>query len=112
MASIGTIGPFSPVREDFETYCSRVELFFLGNSIDDAKKVPAFLTLIGLKVFVLSKRLLSPKEPGASKYDEIVKALKKHYKPKVFQIYERFKFYSRNRKSGESIADFVAGIKA
>ena len=112
MASISTIGPFTTVEEDFETYCSRVELFFLANSIEDAKKVPAFLTLIGPKVFALSKSLLSPKEPAACKYGEIVEALKKHYKPKVIQIYERFKFYSRNKKSGESIADFVAGIKA
>ena len=39
-------------------------------------------------------------------------ALKNHYKPKVILIYERFKFYSCSQKPSESIADFVAILKA
>ena len=38
--------------------------------------------------------------------------MKAHYKPKVIVIYERYKFYSRSQKSGESVADYIAGLKA
>ena len=38
-------------------------------------------------------------------------ALKDHFKPKVIQIYERHKFHSRSQKAGETIAEYVAGLK-
>ena len=38
--------------------------------------------------------------------------MKSHYKPQVVIIFERFKFYSRNQGTTESVADFVAGIKS
>ena len=38
--------------------------------------------------------------------------MKDHFKPKTIIIFERYKFYSRHQKNGESIADFVAGIKS
>ena len=38
--------------------------------------------------------------------------MKAHYKPKVIVIYERYKFYSRPQNSGESVADYIAGLKA
>ena len=112
MAPIGTINAFDESVEDFESYCSRVELFFKANDLAEDKRVPAFLTLVGPKVYALARSLLSPKDPSTCTYKDIVKALKSHYKPKVVLIYERFKFYSRAQRSGESIADFVASLKA
>lgn len=110
--SIGNINTFDESVEDFESYSSRVELFFKANDVAEAKRVPAFLTLVGPKVFALARSLLSPKVPSTCTYEVIVNTLKNHYKPKVVLIYERFKFYSRAQRSGESIADFVASLKA
>lgn len=112
MAKIGSIGVFDESLEDFETYVSRVELYFIANDVKDVKKVPAFLTLAGPKVFGLAKSLLSPNNPADATFAKIVESLTNHYKPKTIVIYERFKFYSRNQKQGETIADFVAGIKS
>ena len=50
MAPIGTINAFDESVEDFESYCSRVELFFKANDLAEDKKVPAFLTLVGPNV--------------------------------------------------------------
>ena len=55
MSLIGSIGPFDDSIEDFETYVSKVELFFTANDIEDAKKSSAFLTLLGPKTFGLVK---------------------------------------------------------
>ena len=112
MATIGKISPYNENEEDFDSYCSRCDLYFIANDIADKKLVPAFLTLVGPKVYNLAKNLLSPREVSNCTYDEIKVALKSHYKPKVILIYESFKFYLRSQKSGESIADFVAALKA
>ena len=110
--TIGTINPFNEAEEDFDSYCSRVDLYFVANEIENEKKVASFLTLGGPKIFGLAKNLLSPKSPASCSYKEIQDALKAHYKPKLIVIYERFKFYSRSQKSGESVADFLAALKA
>ena len=64
MPLIGSIGAFDESVEDFETYVSRVNLYFTANDVDNAKKVPVFLTVVGAKVFSLTKNLLSPKRSG------------------------------------------------
>ena len=112
MSTIGNIGPFDDSVEDYTNYLSRVELFFVANSVADDKKVATFLTLAGAKIYALAKRLLSPTNPAEATYDALTKALKDHFKPKTIIIFERYKFYSRRQKNGESIADFVAGIKS
>ena len=110
--TIGTIHAFNESEEEFESYCSRVDLYFVAIDVKDEKKVASFLTLVGPKVYGLAKNLLSPKDPASCSYGEIKDALKAHYKPKVTVIYERNKFYSWSQKSGESVADYIAGLKA
>ena len=70
------------------------------------------IPLAGPKVFGLARDLLSPQKPENTTLDVILETLKKHYKPKPLLIYERYKFYSRTQKSGESVKDFMAGLKA
>ena len=108
----GNIGEYDEGAEEFSTYISRVNLFFLANNLQDDRKVPAFLSTIGPKVFGLVKDLVSPKSVEKCSYDELVDALTKHYRPQTIVIYERFKFYNRKQQDGESIASFVAGIKS
>ena len=112
MSTIGNIDPFDDSVEDFTNYLSRVELFFVTNSVANDKKVATFLTLAGAKIYALAKSLLSPTNPAEATYDALTKALKDHFKPKTIIIFERYKFYSRRQKNGESIGDFVAGIKS
>ena len=112
MALIGNLGPYVESEEDFDSYCSRVELFFDANSIEAPKQVSTFLTIVGAKTFSLVKDLVSPRAPGECSYAELVRALKSHYRPQTVVIFERFKFYSRNQENSESLTNFVAAIKA
>ena len=112
MSLIGNVGAYIESEEDFESYCSRVELFFDANSVKAEKQVSAFLTLIGAKTFSLVKDLVAPNKPSECTYKQLVDALKSHYRPQVVVIYERFKFYSRNQENGESVSNFVAAIKS
>ena len=85
MSYIGTIGPFDEGEEEFDSYIDRMKLFFNANDIKntDPKYVPAFLSLIGAKTYRLLKDLISPKEPATATFDELVMALRKHFKPQV-----------------------------
>ena len=109
MSIIGNVGPYVDSEEDFESYCSRVKLFFDAHSVKAGKKACTFLTVVGARIFSLVKDLVAPKNPAECTYEELVTALKSYYR---LQIYERFKFYSCNQESGESISKFVAAIKA
>jgi hypothetical protein len=51
------------------------------------------------------------KKPAEAEYKDIVQALTIHYNPNPSQIAERFKFNSRVRRDGESIAAFVADLR-
>ena len=111
-SKVGSIDPYNESQEDFDSYISRVNMYFVANDIDDAKKVASFFTLAGPKIFGLARDLLSPKKPEETTLAVILDTLCKHFKPKLVLIYERYKFYSRAQKSGESVNDFVAALKA
>ena len=81
--SIGSIEPYSEAEEDFESYCSRIEMYFLANEINYDKKVAAFYTLAGPKVFCLARDLLFSRKPENSSFAEILDTLKQHYKSKL-----------------------------
>ena len=111
MSLIGSVGPYEE-SEKFSTYVDRVKLFFSANAVKEDKQVPAFLSLIGPKIYGLVKDLVSPKSPKDCTFDELVKTLESHYKPQVLVIYERFKFYKRVQENHENVSTFVAALKS
>ena len=110
-AYIGSVGPYVEEEEEFADYCARLELFMVANAISEEVKVPTFLTVVGPKLYKLIQNLLSPTKPKDAKYQDIIDTLKNHYKPKVITIFERYKFYNRKQEVGESVSQFVAGIR-
>ncbi len=55
---------------------------------------------------------MSPAKPGDKTFEELVALLQEHYNPKPSETVQRAKFHSRVRKQGETIADFVAELRA
>ena len=111
MSLIGNIGPYEE-SEKISTYVDRVKLFFLANNVKQEKQVPAFLSIIGPKLYGLVNDLVSPKSPSECSFDELVKAVTDHYKPQVVIIYERFKFYSRKQEAHENVTLYLANLKS
>ena len=62
-------------------------------------------------MFKLIHNLASPAKPGDKSYRALVKLLTEHYRPTPSQTVQRFKFHSRSRKPGESVANFVAELR-
>ena len=111
MSLIGNIGPYEE-SENISTYIDRVKLYFAANEINQEKQVPAFLSIMGPKLYGLLKDLVNPKNPKDCSFDALVKAVTDHYKPQVVVIYERFKFYSRKQEVNENVTSFLAGLKS
>ena len=109
MATLGRIEEFD--GSDWQQYVERLEYFFTANGIEDgAKKRAVFLSVVGPATYKTLRNILSPAKPGEKEYSELVEKLSQHYRPAPSEIVERFKFHSRSRKPGESVATFVAEL--
>ena len=85
------------------------EHYFCANGVtDEEKKRSALITVIGRDNFKLVRSLIHPLEPKDKSYDEIIAAMRQHFEPQPSEILQRFKFHTRSRKSGETVAEFVS----
>lgn len=112
-ASLGKIDEFDRHREDWQQYVERLEFYFIANGITtEEKKRAVFLSVIGSPTYRILRNLLTPDKPGDKTYEELTTVLQQHYSPAPSEIVERFKFYSRSRRAGESVANFIAQLRS
>lgn len=111
MGLIGNIEPYLP-GENFSSWVARVEQFFIVNDVQEAKRVPLFITLIGAEAYEVLSSLTVPLQPKDKTLNQLLKILNDHFEPKANEIAERYKFYSRNQKEGEPMADYIVEIKS
>ena len=109
--TIGRIQEFNPDNETVTAYLERFQLFVDVNSVENSKLVPTLLTVVGSRTYSLIRGLVSPSLPREKSYEELVALLKKHFDPEPIVIAERYHFYQRSQKSGESIADYLASLR-
>ena len=107
MNSIGKLEEFYETHGDWTAYIERVEQYFLANDVDDEKKVPVLLTVIGGKTYSLLRTLTSPDKPSTKP----LAILQGHLSPKPLLIAERFRFHKRDQREDENINTYVAEIK-
>ena len=111
MATTGKIQDYNPELERFSTYVERLRLYFEANNIPENRRVPVFLTVIGTKNYSLLSDFYSPDKPKDKDLEELITTLQSHFDPPLIVIAERFHFYKRDQRSGESIVDFVAELR-
>ena len=75
------------------------------------EKVPVLLSLIGRNTYALLRNLVAPASPKDKSFKELTEQLTSHFEPKPLVIAERFNFYRRSQQSGETIAEYVAGLR-
>ena len=111
----GTLGRIEEYdgTSDWDQYVERLENFFLANDIkEDAKQRAVFLSVVGSSTYKILRNLVTPDKPADKTLAQLVSVLSKHFKPKPSEIMERFKFHSRTRKPGESVATYVAELRS
>ncbi|MEE4247156.1 MAG: hypothetical protein V2I33_17220 [Kangiellaceae bacterium] len=112
MADAGSIGEFVEGKDEWLEYQERLEQTFIAKDVTDEKKKKAILlSTCGRDAFRLIKKLLQPKEIAEASYRDVCSALSSHFSPKASEILERFRFSTRDRRSGEPICDFVAELR-
>uniref|UniRef100_A0A5S6QBH7 CCHC-type domain-containing protein n=1 Tax=Trichuris muris TaxID=70415 RepID=A0A5S6QBH7_TRIMR len=93
-------------------YIERLNFHFEAHGImDDAKKRALLLSVCGPSTYALIRSVISPKLPNELSYEEITVAMKQYFNPAPSEIVERFRFYKRDQRPNESIADFVAELR-
>lgn len=113
MATHGSVKAFNSASDDWETYEERLQHYFIANDVNDAaKKRSILLTVCGAATYRLLRSLVNDGAVGNASYDELVLLLKTHYNPKPSEIVQRWHFNTRVRGSGESIANYVAALRA
>lgn len=108
---IGRIEVYDSHVETWDSYSERLEQYFLCNEVKVEKKVPALLSLVGGPTYQLLRGLTAPKKPSECEYAELIKTLSDHLNPKPVVISERFRFYKRDQREGESIRDYLAQLR-
>ena len=112
---LGKIDQFDPEQEEWPQYVERLDQFFEANELTGdskaTKRRATFLTVIGPGPYKLLRSLLSPVKPTDKTYDELVKKLTEHYSPTPSEVMQRFRFNSRSRKTGESVAAYLAELR-
>ena len=104
----GVLGNSTLVYTDnISSYIERMQLYFDANAVKDDRKVAVLLTVIGAKIYETLRNLLAPQLPRDKSFTELLEVLKKHYDPQPLIIGERFRFYQRSQKSGESTLQFL-----
>ena len=104
----GSVQEYNQESELFSAYLERVNLFFSANDLEDDKKVPIFLTVVGSKTYSLLRSLVAPSLPQVKTFAELSKVLNVHFEPKPLVIAERFLFHKRSQ---ESIANYMAELR-
>ena len=55
---------------------------------------------------------MAPTAPSEKSYEDLVKVMSDHHSPPPSEIVQRFRFYTRFRKKGETVATYVSELRA
>lgn len=112
---LGHIGAFDLSEEEWPQYVERLEQFLEANDVTGdekaAKRRATFLSVIGRSAYNLLRSLLAPGKPTEKTFEELIAVLAAHYSPPPTEVMQWFRFNSRARKEGESVADYVAELR-
>ena len=112
---LGKIEPFDPDVEEWPQYVERLQHFFKANGIvgegNTDKRRSTFLTVIGPAPYKLLRSLLAPTSPDEKTFEQLAEILAKHYSPPPSEVIQRFRFNTRIRSSGETVAAYVAELR-
>ena len=113
MATQPDFGAFSGEPTEWEDYVERMENYFIAHDIkSDGKKRAVLLSECGAATYKLIRSLVVPHKPSEVDYKELLVKAKGHFAPAPSCIVERYKFNTRVQQPSESVAAFVAQLRA
>ncbi|XP_073967332.1 uncharacterized protein [Choristoneura fumiferana] len=116
-ATIGILTNFDHSGQDWKTYKSRLNQYFIANDIDAAedatgtKKRAILLSALSESTYKLAANLALPKDVANVPYEDILILLDKHFTPVSVGFGERHNFYAATQQPGESHTDWAARLR-
>ena len=113
MATFGQVGAFQEGQEEWKQYVERLEQYLIANGVDNAEKKRAvFLSTIGPQAYKLLSSLVAPASLSEKSYDDLVRAMTDHHSPPPSEILQRYRFHTRFRQQGETVATYMSELRA
>ena len=107
------IEEFSPSIESWIEYEEQFEFSLVAHNImEDEKKKAHLVSSIGASNFSFLRSIATSQGIKEKPYADLVRILREHFSLKPLEVGLRFKFNSYIRKPGESVATFVAKLRA
>ena len=108
---VACMSEFKLGDDDWVEYSERFEMYLLANGVvDDGIKRAVFLSTIGAAPYKLLRSLVGESVKTKS-FAELSTAMKDHLKPAPNEIAERFRFFKRDRSSGESVNEYITELR-
>ena len=111
-AVFGSISEFVFDSEDITEWIERLEQWFVANGLENNadRKRALLLSHVGSRGYKLI-RSLAQNKPTEKSYDELKALLTEHLNPKPNEIAQRYVFYKRDRRNGETVKDYIASLR-
>ena len=112
----GLLGEFRAGVESIDEYKERFELYCLANAVPIgyehvARRKAIFLTSVGASTYSLLRTSVRPRQPQDLELDDIIQQPRNHDEPKKIVIAERFRYYKRQQKEGETVTVFLSELR-
>ncbi|KAG8123181.1 hypothetical protein E2320_018510 [Naja naja] len=114
MAALNTFAPFDVSSETWESYIERFDCFLEANylvALTGSWRRALFLNFCGKQMFDTARALLAPQPLNAVTWEALMAKLKNHYAPTPSRIAQRHAFRRREQAEGESVSQFMAGLR-
>ena len=113
MATHGTLTAFDSSTMNWRSYVNQLNYYFVANEIEgDDKQLAILLSACGQSTFATICSLVGEDTLKGIKYADLIKVLSENYDATPSSIVQRYKFYNRVRAEGETIANYVASLRA
>ena len=96
--------------EDWVQYIERIQYYFQANKISaEETKHPMLISAMGAKAYKVMRNLILPANSSDKSFEQLVENI---FCPPPSEIVQCYKFNSRLRQDGESVAVYVSELRA
>ena len=87
-------------------------LFSCQREYRDAEREIFFLAVIGPNAYKLLSSMVAPEKPGEKTFTDLVDVMTQHHSPPPSEIVQRYRFHTRFRRQGETVAMYLSELRA
>ena len=92
------------------TFIEMLEAWFELNEVTEKKNL-ILISALDAGTYEVLRNVVAPRKPTELDYAELVSALESHFNPTPIVVGERFKFWKRDQKNGESVNEYALELR-